>query len=422
MAAIPEYLKFYINGEWVDPVGELKTHEVIDPSTEKPIARIALGSKADVDRAVAAAKAAFPAFAATTPEYRADLLDKIVAEYTKRLPEIAKVISDEMGAPMWLANAAQAPAGLGHFATTAAILRQFKFEEMRGNVLLRKEPAGVCGLITPWNWPANQIACKVAPALAAGCTMVLKPSELAPLDAIIIAECIAAAGVPAGVFNLVNGDGPTVGTALSSSPDIDMMSFTGSTRAGILVAQAAAGTVKRVAQELGGKSANIITPDAPLEKAVTSGVLTMMTNSGQSCNAPSRMLIHKDQYDKAVEIAAAVASTVKVQPPKEAEQGAIGPVANGTQFKKINGLLQKGIDEGAKAVVGGPGRPEGLTSGYYIRPTIFANVNNQMTIAREEIFGPVLVMIPYNNLDEAVEIANDTPCAYAPAYAQDVIS
>ncbi|MEO0982054.1 MAG: aldehyde dehydrogenase family protein [Pseudomonadota bacterium] len=402
-----EYLQFYINGEWVDPV-EPRTMDVENPATEEPFARISIGSKADVDKAVAAAKAAFPAFSETSVEYRAELLDKITAGYQARLGEIAGVISDEMGAPGWLANAAQAPAGLGHYASTAAILRNYQFEETKGSTLIRKEPIGVCGFITPWNWPANQIACKVAPALAAGCTMVLKPSEIAPLDAMILAEIIHEAGVPAGVFNLVNGDGPGVGQALSSHPDVDMMSFTGSTRAGVLVAQAAAPTVKRVAQELGGKSANIVLPDANVQEAVSGGVMQMMMNSGQSCNAPSRMFIQKDARDEAVAVAKATAEQVQVGSGAEAPRGAIGPISNANQYQKIQDLIQKGIDEGATLVSGGLGRPEGFNKGYFARPTIFADVTNDMTIAREEIFGPVLVMINYDTEEEAIEMANDT--------------
>ncbi|MFN7178580.1 aldehyde dehydrogenase family protein [Hyphomonas sp.] len=402
-----EYLKFYIDGAWVDPVTPRKL-EVENPATEENFAVISLGSAADVDKAVAAAKRAFPSFSQTSVEYRADLLDKIAAGIQKRMPELAKAISDEMGAPMWLANAAQVPAGMGHFATTAAILRSYKWEELKGTTLLRKEPIGVCGFITPWNWPLNQIACKVAPALAAGCTMVLKPSEIAPLDAMIFAEILHEAGVPKGVFNLVNGDGPGVGAVLSAHPDVDMVSFTGSTRAGVLVAQAAAPTVKRVAQELGGKSPNIVLPTADLTKAVSSGVMSMMTNSGQSCNAPSRMFVQKDQHDAAVAIAKATAEAVKVAMPADAPPGAIGPISNGNQYQKVQDLIQKGIEEGATLVAGGPGRPEGFNKGYFARPTVFANVRNDMTIAREEIFGPVLVMIPYNTVDEAVEMANDT--------------
>jgi aldehyde dehydrogenase (NAD+) len=402
-----EYLKFYIDGAWVDPVTP-RTLEVENPATEENFAKISLGSAADVDKAVAAAKRAFPSFSQTSVEYRAGLLDKIAAGIQKRMPELAKAISDEMGAPMWLANAAQVPAGMGHFATTAAILRSYKWEELKGTTLLRKEPIGVCGFITPWNWPLNQIACKVAPALAAGCTMVLKPSEIAPLDAMIFAEILHEAGVPKGVFNLVNGDGPGVGAALSSHPDVDMVSFTGSTRAGVLVAQAAAPTVKRVAQELGGKSPNIVLPTADLTKAVSSGVISMMTNSGQSCNAPSRMFVQKDQQDAAVAIAKATAESVKVAMPADAPPGAIGPISNANQYQKVQDLIQKGIEEGATLVAGGPGRPEGFNKGYFARPTVFANVRNDMTIAREEIFGPVLCILPYNTVDEAVEMANDT--------------
>jgi aldehyde dehydrogenase (NAD+) len=402
-----DYLKFYINGAWVDPAVP-KTLEVENPATEENYARISLGSKADVDKAVAAAKAAFPSFSQTSVEYRAELLDKIAAGIQKRMPELAEAISDEMGAPMWLANAAQVPAGMGHFATTAAILRNYQWEEVKGETKLRKEPIGVCAFITPWNWPLNQIACKVAPALAAGCTMVLKPSEIAPVDAYIFTEILHEAGVPKGVFNLVNGDGPGVGSHMSAHPDVDMVSFTGSTRAGVLVAQAAAPTVKRVAQELGGKSPNIVLPNADLTKAVSSGVISMMMNSGQSCNAPSRMFVHKDQHDQAAAIAKATAESVKVAMPKEAAPGSIGPISNANQYAKVQDLIQKGIQEGATLVAGGPGRPEGFNKGYFARPTVFANVKNDMTIAREEIFGPVLCILPYNTVDEAVEMANDT--------------
>ncbi len=402
-----EYLQFYINGEWVDPATP-RTLDVENPATEEPFAKISLGSHADVDKAVAAAKAAFPEFAATSVEYRAGLLDKIAAGYQARMGEIAENISDQMGAPMWLANAAHAPVGLGHYATMAQILRNYDFEEEKDGFYLRKEPIGVCGFITPWNWPTNQIACKVAPAIAAGCTMVLKPSEIAPLDAMIVAEILHEAGVPKGVFNLVNGDGPTVGAYMSGHPDIDMMSFTGSTRAGVLVAQAAAPTVKRVSQELGGKSPNIVLPDADMKKAVGGGVMSMMMNSGQSCNAPSRMFIPRESHDEAVAIAKATAESVKVQMPREADKGAIGPISNANQYQKVQDLIQKGIEEGATLVAGGPGRPEGLNRGYFARPTVFADVTNEMTIAREEIFGPVLVMIDYDSEDEAIQMANDT--------------
>lgn len=402
-----EYLQFYINGEWVDPV-EPRTLDVENPATEEPFAKISIGSKADVDKAVAAAKAAFPSFSETSVDYRADLLDKITAGIQGRMGDIAEAISSEMGAPGWLANAAQVPAGMGHFATMSQILRNYDWEERRGATVLRKEPIGVCGFITPWNWPLNQIACKVAPAIAAGCTMVLKPSEIAPLDALILTEIIHEAGVPAGVFNLVNGDGPGVGSALSSHPDVDMMSFTGSTRAGVLVAQAAAPTVKRVAQELGGKSPNIVLPSADLEKAVSSGVMSMMTNTGQSCNAPSRMFVQRDQQDQAIAIAKATAEAVKVGGGMDAPRGAIGPISNGNQYQKVQDLIQVGIDEGATLVAGGTGRPEGFNKGYFVRPTVFANVTNDMTIAREEIFGPVLCILPYEDVEEAIAMANDT--------------
>ncbi|MEO1101666.1 MAG: aldehyde dehydrogenase family protein [Pseudomonadota bacterium] len=402
-----EYLQFYINGEWVDPV-EPRTMDIENPATEEAFAKISIGSSADVDKAVAAAKKAFPSFSETSVEYRAQLLDKITAGIQARSGELAEAISSEMGAPGWLANAAQVPAGMGHFATTAAILRNYQFEEMKGSTLLRKEPIGVCGFITPWNWPLNQIACKVAPAIAAGCTMVLKPSEIAPLDAMILTEIMHEAGVPAGVFNLVNGDGPGVGSSLSAHPDVDMMSFTGSTRAGVLVAQAAAPTVKRVAQELGGKSPNIVLPSADLKTAVGGGVMHMMNNTGQSCNAPSRMFVQKDQQDEAIAIAKATAESVQVAGGMDAPKGAIGPISNANQYQKVQDLIQAGIDEGATLVAGGTGRPDGLNQGYFAKPTVFANVTNDMTIAREEVFGPVLCILPYDDVEDAIEMANDT--------------
>jgi len=401
-----EKLQFYIDGKWVDPAVP-KTLDVINPATEEPIAKISLGSKADVDKAVKAARRAFETYSRTSREERLALLQKIVAVYQKRYGEIAETISKEMGAPQRLSQAAQAATGLGHLNQVIAILKDYKFEESRGTTQIVREPVGVCGFITPWNWPINQITCKVAPALAAGCTMVLKPSEIAPLNAILFAEVLHEAGVPPGVFNLVNGDGPTVGEAMSSHPGIDMMSFTGSTRAGIAVAKAAADTVKRVAQELGGKSANIVLEDADLTKAVAGGVMQMMTNSGQSCNAPSRMFVPRTKQDQAITIAKATAEKVKVGDPF-AEGTTIGPVVSETQFNKIQGLIKKGIDEGATLVIGGLGRPEGLNRGYYVRPTVFANVTNDMAIAREEIFGPVLAMLPYETEADAVRMANDT--------------
>ncbi|MEM6680797.1 MAG: aldehyde dehydrogenase family protein [Pseudomonadota bacterium] len=399
--------EFYINGIWVTPESN-ETIDVINPATEQPIAQIINGSAADVDNAVAAAKRAFPSFSAMTKAERLDLLDAIIAAYTKHQGEIAAAISSEMGAPMWLANAAQAPAGIGHFIQVKKVLEEYDFEFMNGNTLMRKEPIGVCAFITPWNWPVNQISCKVAPAIAAGCTMVLKPSEVSPLNAILFTEVMHEAGVPAGVFNLIQGDGPSVGAPLTSHKDIEMVSFTGSTRAGVAIAKAAADGIKRVAQELGGKSPNVILDDADLEKAVGAGVQQMMVNSGQSCNAPSRMLVPRSKYADAVAIAKAVCESVQVSPP-DSESKAMGPVVSEVQFNKIQGLIQAGIDEGATVVAGGVGKPEGLDTGYYVKPTVFADVNNDMTIAREEIFGPVLAMIPYDSEEEAIEIANDTP-------------
>ncbi|HEY5807592.1 MAG TPA: aldehyde dehydrogenase family protein [Povalibacter sp.] len=398
--------KFFIDGSWVTPAGR-REYTVINPATEEPIGTILLGTAEDVDAATQAARRAFESFSQTTREERIALLERILQAFQSNMPRLGRAISDEMGAPMKLALNAQAGSAPGHFAATLAALKDFEFEEQLGTTRIRREPVGVCGLITPWNWPMNQIACKVAPALAAGCTVVLKPSEIAPLSAHVFAEVLEQAGVPPGVFNLVDGDGPTVGEAISRHPDIDMVSFTGSTRAGILVAKAAADTVKRVSQELGGKSANIILEDADLNAAVKSGVLSMMANTGQSCNAPSRMLVPARLYDEAVKIAKVVAEKPVVGDPK-ADGVTMGPVANKTQFEKIQRLLEAGVAEGATVVTGGPGRPAGLDKGYFIKPTVFANVNNSMTIAREEIFGPVLVMIPYQTEEEAIRIANDT--------------
>jgi aldehyde dehydrogenase (NAD+) len=401
-----ERLQFYIDGKWVNPTTP-KTLDVINPATEEAFARISLGSKADVDKAVAAARRAFETFSRTTKEERMELLQKVMAAYQKRYDEIVETISKEMGAPQWLSKAAQAATGMGHLAETLKILKDYQFEEVRGTTAIVREPVGVCGLITPWNWPINQITCKVVPALAAGCTMVLKPSEVAPMSGMLFADILHEAGVPAGVFNLVNGDGPTVGEAMSSHPGIDMMSFTGSTRAGIAVAKGAAETVKRVSQELGGKSANIVLDDADLQKAVASGVQSCFMNSGQSCNAPTRMFVPRGKQDQAIQIAKAAAEKVKVGDPFGADT-TIGPVVSETQFNKIQALIKKGIDEGATLVTGGLGRPEGLNRGYYVRPTVFANVTNDMTIAREEIFGPVLSMLPYDSEGEAIRQANDT--------------
>jgi len=403
--------QFYIDGKWVSP-SEPKDFTVTNPATEAPIATISLGGKIDVDHAVAAAKKAFATFSETTPEQRLALLRRTLEVYQAKSEEMAETISLEMGAPISLARKAQAPAGLGHLAEAARVLEQFQFEELRGSTLMRKEPIGVCGLITPWNWPMNQIACKVAPALAAGCTMVLKPSELAPLSAHLFAQILDEAGVPPGVFNLVNGDGPTVGAAIASHPDVDMVSFTGSTRAGVAVANAAAPTVKRVTQELGGKSANIVLDDADLVKAVKDGVQTSFRNTGQSCNAPTRMLVPKSRIADAAAIAKGEADSTKVGDPHESDT-ALGPVVSKAQFEKVQRLIGKGIEEGATLVAGGPGRPQGFAKGYFVRPTIFTDVRNDMTIAREEIFGPVLCIIPYENEDDAVRIANDSPYGLA---------
>ena len=398
--------QFYINGEWVEPLSGERL-DVINPATEELIGEVALGDVDDVNRAVAAAVAAFDSYSKTTREERVDLLQRIVDAYKSRIPQVASTISEEMGAPAALANAAQAPAGLGHFLSTLSVLKRCEFEEDIGGTRVIREPAGVCGLITPWNWPINQIACKVAPALAAGCTMVLKPSEVAPFNAILFAEVLDEAGVPPGVFNLVNGDGPTVGAAVSSHPDVDMVSFTGSTRAGVEVARNAAPTVKRIAQELGGKSANIILDDADFAASIARDVFGMCTNSGQSCNAPTRMLVPNARMDEAAQIAKSAAANVKVGDPNAADT-TIGPVVSEVQFDKIQGLIEKGIEEGATLECGGPGRPDGLNAGYYVRPTVFSHVSNDMTIAREEIFGPVLSLIGYEDDDEAVRIANDT--------------
>ncbi|AFM19044.1 NAD-dependent aldehyde dehydrogenase [Mycolicibacterium chubuense NBB4] len=400
-----EYLKHYIDGQWVEPLRP-NTLEVDNPTTEEVSGKIALGSSADVDLAVQAARRAFETWSQTTREQRLDVLQAILAEYQKRAGDLAAAVSEEMGAPASLAAGPQVNLGLGHLSTAIDVLKNFEFEEQHGSTLVVKEPIGVCGLITPWNWPINQIACKVFPALATGCTMVLKPSEVAPYSAQIFTEILDAAGVPAGVYNLVYGDGPGVGAPMASHPDIDMVSFTGSTRAGIEVARNAAPTVKRVTQELGGKSPNIVLDDDDFAKSVAAGTSVMMMNSGQSCNAPSRMLVPNSRMEEAAAIARETASAVKVGDP--GDKTAIGPVASRAQFEKIQGLIQKGIDEGATVVVGGPGRPDGLEKGYYVRPTVFANVTNDMTIAREEIFGPVLCILGYDDLDQAVAIANDT--------------
>jgi aldehyde dehydrogenase (NAD+) len=409
-----DYTKFYIDGQWVEPA-VANPLDVINPATEEVAGRINLGSAADVDRAVAAAKAAFTSFSRTSVKERIELMGAIAGEYQKRYNDIAAAITEEMGAPAWLSNQAQAALGIGHIATAIEVLKNYKFDELKGTTLITKEPIGVCAFITPWNWPINQIACKVAPALAVGCTMVLKPSEIAPFSAYIWTEILHAAGVPKGVFNLVNGDGPGVGAALSGHKDVDMVSFTGSTRAGIAVAKNAADTVKRVAQELGGKSPNIVLPDADLVKAVSGGVQSVMMNSGQSCNAPTRMLVPRAKMAEAAAIAKQVAEATTVGDPNG--NSAMGPVVSETQWNKIQGLIEQGIKDGATLVAGGPGKPEGLDKGYYVKPTIFADVTNDMTIAREEIFGPVLAMMPYDSEEDAIAIGNDTVYGLA-AYVQ----
>jgi aldehyde dehydrogenase (NAD+) len=399
--------QFYIDGKWIDPV-EVHDFTVINPANEEPIAAISLGSAKDVDRAVAAAKRAFESYSETTVEERLALLRRIVEVYQSKMQEMAQTISEEMGAPISLARKAQAPAGLAHLLETVRVLEHFEFEELKGSTLMRKEPIGVCGLITPWNWPMNQIVTKVAPALAAGCTMVLKPSEIAPLSAYLFAQILHEAGVPHGVFNLVNGDGPTVGAAIAAHPDIEMVSFTGSTRAGTAVAVAAAPTVKRVTQELGGKSANIILDDAGFDSAVKQGVQECFRNTGQSCNAPTRMLVPRSKMAEVVAVAKQTADSTKVGDPF-LDNTAVGPLASKAQFEKVQLLINQGISEGAKLVAGGPRRPDGFTKGYFVKPTVFSNVSNDMTIAREEIFGPVLCIIPYEDEDDAIRIANDTP-------------
>ena len=400
------YNKFFINGEWVEP--DRPTLKVINPATEEPFATISMGTADDVDEAAKAAKAAFASWSASSIETRKNVLGNMIAGLKVRSEEMAVAISTEMGAPMGLSKTAQVGSGMGHFMTALKILEDFEFEEIRGSTRIVKESAGVCGFITPWNWPLNQIACKVAPAIAAGCTMVLKPSEIAPVSAYILAEVIAESGLPAGVFNLVNGDGPAVGSAISAHPDIDLVSFTGSTRAGREVARDAAAGIKRVTQELGGKSANIILEDvADFAKAVGGGVASCFGNSGQSCNAPTRMLVPAARMAEAIEVAKVAAAKAIVGDPQD-DTTKLGPVVSEMQYTKIQGLIAKGVEEGAELIAGGTGRPEGLDKGYYVQPTVFANVTNDMTIAREEIFGPVLSIIAYQDEEDAVRIANDT--------------
>jgi len=403
--------QFYIDGAWVDPI-EPKELKVINPATEEVAGVISMGSSKDVDRAVMAARRAFDGFSRTSPAERLALLERMLAAYKAHYDEIAQAISIEMGAPITLSKGSQTGIGVGHISAMIDVLKNFKFEEMRGTVRLVQEPVGVCALITPWNWPMNQVAAKVVPALAAGCTMVLKPSEYSPFSAIIWAKVMHEAGVPAGVFNLINGDGNGVGAPLSSHREVDMVSFTGSTRAGSEVARNAAASVKRVHQELGGKSPNVLLDDADFERAVTKSVLHVFQNSGQSCNAPTRMLVPAAKLAEVEAIAKRVAESVVTGDPTS-EKTNLGPVVSKLQFERVEGYIAKGIAEGAKVVTGGSGRPDGLTKGYFVKPTIFSNVRNDMTIAREEIFGPVLCILPYDSEEQAVQIANDTPYGLA---------
>ena len=401
-----QYLQFYIDGQWVEP-SEPKTLEVINPATEQPFAQISMGSKADVDKAVAAARKAFNSYSNFSAQERIELMENVIDVYKKRWDDLAEATSMEMGSPIKHARGAQAALGLGHIKSTLNALKNFEFETVKDDMILRHEPIGVCGLITPWNWPLNQISAKVSPALAAGCTMILKPSEISPITGIVWTEVMHEAGVPAGVYNLINGNGPDVGEHMSRHHDIDMMSFTGSTRGGIAVAKASADTVKRVGQELGGKSANIILSDTDVAKAVADGIDYVMDNSGQSCNAPTRILVPADQMDAAIGAAREAANKIPIGDPSS-EDTEIGPVVSDIQYDKITGLIRQGIDEGATLVAGGPDKPEGLETGYYVKPTVFANVTNDMTIAREEIFGPVVCILAYNSEEQAIEIANDT--------------
>jgi aldehyde dehydrogenase (NAD+) len=398
--------KFYIDGQWVAPISTT-TLDVINPATEKPFMTIAMGGKADVDHAVAAARKAFETWSVSTREDRLALLRRVLDEYNKRFEDIAQAVTAEMGAPIEFARDAQAWAGRAHMEAAIKALEDIQFEETRGTSQVILEPIGVAALITPWNWPLNQIVCKVAPALAAGCTVVLKPSEIAPASGLIFAEIMHAAGTPAGVFNMVNGNGPDVGQVMAEHPGVDMVSFTGSTRAGILVAKAAADTVKRVAQELGGKSANIILPNADFAAAVEAGVRGCFSNSGQSCDAPTRMLVPRDRHAEALDIARATAATMVVGDPHDPKT-THGPVVSDVQWGKIQGLIQAAIDEGSELVTGGTGLPEGLSHGYYVRPTVFGGVTHDMIIAREEVFGMVLAIMPYDSIDQAIAIANDT--------------
>lgn len=404
-------LKFYIDGAWCDPVAPSQLG-VVNPATEESFAQISLGSAADVDRAVQAARRAFISYSETSVEERLRYLERIIAGFKARLPELARTMTLEMGSPITFSTERQATVALFHFEEAARILAGFEFEERWPTGIVRHEPIGVCGLITPWNWPLNQVASKVAPAIATGCTVVLKPSEIAPLSSMLLADIIHGSGLPAGVFNLVNGDGPTVGEAIAAHSDIDMVSFTGSTNAGIRVAKLAADSVKRVAQELGGKSANIILQDADLRKAVVSGVHACNTNAGQNCQSPTRMLIHRSQRDEAFDAARAAIKSIRLGHPLDPAT-TMGPLVSQSQAERVQRYIQTGLDEGATLVAGGPDRPTELNRGYYVRPTVFGDVTPDMTIAREEIFGPVLSIMTYESEDEAISMANDTPFGLA---------
>jgi len=406
-----EALKFYIDGAWVDPLAP-NSLEVINPATEESFARISLGSARDVDRAVRAARRAFPAYAATSVEARLGWLERIVAGFRARLPELARAMTLEMGAPITFSTERQATVALFHFEEALRVLAGYPFEERMGSGIVRREPIGVCGLITPWNWPLNQVASKVAPALATGCTVVLKPSEIAPLSSLLFARIVHEAGLPPGVFNLVNGDGPTVGEAIAGHPEVDMVSFTGSTGAGVKVAKLAADTVKRVAQELGGKSANIILPDADIRAAVIAGVHACNTNAGQNCQSPTRMLVPRDHRDEVFAAAREAVEAIRLGDPMD-PACTMGPLVSQAQFDKVQQLIRSGLDEGVTLVAGGTGRPPGLERGYYVLPTVFGDVTPGMRIAREEIFGPVLSIMSYDTEDEAIAIANDTPFGLA---------
>ena len=407
--------EFYIDGAWRAPASQALI-DVVNPATEETVAQIAAGSAADVDEAVSAARKAFTSYSLSSHDERIALLQRIDAGFQQRKEALAQAMSTEMGVPITAARNVHFPSGPAHLQETIKVLRDFAFETLRGSTMVAREPIGVCALITPWNFPINQVVCKVAPALAAGCTMVLKPSEVSPLSALIIAEILHEAGVPPGVFNLVNGDGATVGQAMAAHPDVDMVSFTGSTRAGVAVAKAAAGTVKRVAQELGGKSPNILLPDVDFDKAVTAGVVRCFNNSGQSCVSPTRMLVPRTRVEDVASIARNAAEGIRVGMPSD-ERSTLGPVANRAQFDKVQHYIRAGIDDGARVVVGGAGRPADLPRGYFVRPTVFADVDPRMSIAREEIFGPVLSIIGYDDEEDAIRIANDTPYGLA-AYVQ----